>query len=63
MLDGKTGEVIQKMKQQKDWLKFVEFNFDYFKGRDDGLEAIVNLQWQYDLTDRKKKEILGILSE
>ena len=44
-------------------VEFFGVSFDYLKGRDDGLEEIVYLLRQYDLTDRMKIEILGILSE
>lgn len=38
-------------------------SFETLKGRDDGLEEIVSLLREYELTEKEKKEIISILKQ
>ena len=38
-----------------------EVSFDYLKGRDDGLEDIVELLRKYKLTEEQKKELIFLI--
>ena len=38
-------------------------SFEILKGRDDGLEEIVRLLREYELTEKEKKEIISVLKQ
>ena len=38
-------------------------SFETLKGRDDGLEEIVSLLREYELTEKEKKEIISVLKQ
>lgn len=38
-------------------------SFEILKGRDDGLEEIVSLLREYELTEKEKKEIISVLKQ
>lgn len=38
-------------------------SFEFLKGRDDGLEEIVSLLREYELTEKEKKEIISVLKQ
>ena len=38
-------------------------SIEILKGRDDGLEEIVSLLREYELTEKEKKEIISVLKQ
>jgi Predicted transcriptional regulator with C-terminal CBS domains len=43
--------------------KIFNTSFETLKGRDDGLEEIVSLLREYELTEKEKKEIISVLKQ
>ena len=43
--------------------KIFNTSFETLKGRDDGLEEIVSLLREYELTEKEKKEIISLLQD
>ena len=63
MLGGKTGEEIQKDETVEKLAEIFGMSIEILKGRDDGLEEIVSLLREYELTETDKNKIINTLKD